>query len=452
MGLPAEQANATLRTAIGRRLGGGVPGSADYPRRRRGRPLMYELRVVALSEDARYVVLAPVLEGRRERYRVPVDERLRAALRGELGRLERKIRPDSALTPREIQTRVRSGETAETIAAAAGVPVEWVLRFETPVLAERGMVARQARHSSLSVSGGEWTGVPLEEIVTARMEADGTKPDLAEWDAWRRDDSRWVLQLRIGATTAHWLWDPALQRLVVHDDAARSLLHNGTPALPDAEPLAELRHLVLAPEPADELLPEVLLELRSEAGGSLNPPEVLDLAGGSDPSEATEGADPTTAAGAVETREPEDPDVEADRDPELVAAPPAGNEAEPAVGRNSADEAPAELPPDLAQDPMPPAEAGLGEPDSSALALALGAPELSRYSLGSPPSRGDGSDPDPTEGGGTSEEPGEGSSPPARASKKARRKTVPSWEDILLGTGTGTGPGAGDAGSSGSAR
>jgi hypothetical protein len=283
---------------------------------------MYELRVVALSEDARYVVLAPALEGRRERYRLPVDDRLRAALRGELGRLERRSRPDSALTPREMQARLRAGETAETIAEAAGVPVEWVLRFEAPVLAERGLVAQQARRSSLSVSGGEWTGVPLEEVVTARLEADGVRPDRVEWDAWRRDDGRWVVAVRADGVAAQWLWDPALQRLVVHDDAARLLLHpeQRAPEAPDAQVI-----VLAKPAPAPQAGPD---EQEAEPAGD-------DGVLAEDPQRATERADPAAEA-----------------------------------------------------------------------------------------------------------EPGEGAAEPTRG-KRSRRKSVPSWEDILLGTGTGPGGSSG---------
>lgn len=229
---------------------------------------MYELRVVALSEDARYLVLAPALEGRRERYRVPVDDRLRAALRGELGRLERKSRPDSSLSPREIQTRLRAGQNAESIAETAGVPVEWVLRFEAPVLAERGLVAEQARRATLSVTGGEWTGVPLGEVVDARLEADGIDPAAARWDAWRREDARWVVEVTCGGIQAQWLWDPALQRLTVHDEAARTLLHPPTAGRDE--------------QPAGRVL--VLGAPRGDADRSPTPrPEAADPAAGDEP-------------------------------------------------------------------------------------------------------------------------------------------------------------------------
>lgn len=351
---------------------------------------MYELRVVALSEDARHVVLAPVLPGRRERYRVAVDDRLRAALRGELGRLERKIRPDSALTPREIQARVRAGETAETIAAAAGVAVEWVLRFETPVLAERAQVASQARHASLSVSGGEWTGVPLEEIVAARLEADGNRPEVADWDAWRRDDGRWVLALRVGSFAAHWLWDPALQRLVVHDDAARSLLQPDGVATGPAMRLAEPRRLTLAPLPLD-----------SEPEG--------------EPETGPRHLDALEPELGVELRSESDPDAEA------VSGHHTGQRSWPehtaeATGR-------------------PPAATGSG---------AAGGGEHGASSSGTESSADPGT---ATDSGSLTapEEPADDSAgDPSRAARRgSRRKSVPSWEDILLGTGAGPGTGAG---------
>ena len=56
-----------------------------------------------------------------------------------------EIDMDSALTPREIQARVRAGESLEDVARAAGMGIEWVEPFAAPVLAEREFVAGQAQ-------------------------------------------------------------------------------------------------------------------------------------------------------------------------------------------------------------------------------------------------------------------------------------------------------------------
>src|ERR1700722_5882787 len=82
---------------------------------------MQELRFVAVSEDGSYAVLA--VPGRSGRYILPIDERLRAVAQGQTSRLAQyEIEVESPLRPKEIQARIRAGETAEEIADAAGIP------------------------------------------------------------------------------------------------------------------------------------------------------------------------------------------------------------------------------------------------------------------------------------------------------------------------------------------
>ena len=61
---------------------------------------------------------------------------------------------DSALRPRDIQARIRSGESAEEVAAAAGTSVEQIMPYASPVLAERAHVAWNAQKSSLRRGSG----------------------------------------------------------------------------------------------------------------------------------------------------------------------------------------------------------------------------------------------------------------------------------------------------------
>jgi hypothetical protein len=191
---------------------------------------MRELRVAALSQDGEHLVLVASGDGQ-ARYRLPVDERLRAALRGQLGRIgQQEIQLESALTPREIQARLRAGESAADVARVAGVPVERITRFEGPVLAERSRVAEQARTASLSVTSGGFTAVPLATIVAEHFAAEQVDSDSAHWDSWRRDDGQWIVELTYllpqsgaGAANATWLWDPNLARLAPLDDVARRM-------------------------------------------------------------------------------------------------------------------------------------------------------------------------------------------------------------------------------------
>src|SRR5690606_36725848 len=105
---------------------------------------MQELRLVAVSEDGTYLVLATA--GRGTRFTLPVDDRLRAAVRGNFSRLgQYEIEVESPLRPKEIQTRSRARETVEERAATAGSAIKRVRRFEGPVQHEREYMLQQAQ-------------------------------------------------------------------------------------------------------------------------------------------------------------------------------------------------------------------------------------------------------------------------------------------------------------------
>ena len=79
---------------------------------------MREARLVGLSQDGKQLILAMAETG--EEFAVPVDDRLRAALRGDRARLgQLEIQMESALRPRDIQARIRAGESPEAVAAVA---------------------------------------------------------------------------------------------------------------------------------------------------------------------------------------------------------------------------------------------------------------------------------------------------------------------------------------------
>lgn len=89
---------------------------------------MPELRVVAVSNDGTRLVLKAADS---TEYTLPIDERLRAAVRGDRPRLGQiEIEVESHLRPRDIQARIRAGASAEEVASLAGIPVDRVRRFE----------------------------------------------------------------------------------------------------------------------------------------------------------------------------------------------------------------------------------------------------------------------------------------------------------------------------------
>ncbi|MFE9067499.1 septation protein SepH [Streptomyces violaceusniger] len=186
---------------------------------------MPELRVVAVSNDGTRLVLKAADS---TEYTLPIDERLRAAVRNDRARLGQiEIEVESHLRPRDIQARIRAGATAEEVAQMAGIPVDRVRRFEGPVLAERAFMAERARKTPVR-RPGENTGPQLGEAVAERLLLRGAEKDTTQWDSWRRDDGTWevLLVYRVAGEphSASWTYDPPRRLVQAVDDEARALI------------------------------------------------------------------------------------------------------------------------------------------------------------------------------------------------------------------------------------
>jgi hypothetical protein len=193
---------------------------------------MQELRLVAVSEDGTYAVLAA--PGHGGRFSLPIDDRLRIVARGQFSRLAQyEIEVESPLRPKEIQDRIRAGETAEEIADAAGVPIERVRRFEGPVLAERAYRAEEAQRATLRQPGESGPGRPLGDVVVERLRMFGVDPADAEWDSRKRSDGGWQVRLAFSSGSrphvAEWVFDPHRKHVAPADDTAARL------CLPEAD-------------------------------------------------------------------------------------------------------------------------------------------------------------------------------------------------------------------------
>ncbi|MDL5204252.1 septation protein SepH [Streptomyces sp. ALI-76-A] len=206
---------------------------------------MPELRVVAVSNDGTRLVLKAADS---TEYTLPIDERLRAAVRGDRPRLGQiEIEVESHLRPRDIQARIRAGATAEEVAQMAGIPVDRVRRFEGPVLAERAFMAERARKTPVR-RPGENAGPQLGETVQERLTLRGAEKDTVQWDSWRRDDGTWevLLVYRVAGEphSASWTYDPPRRLVQAVDEEARSLI-------------GESDDLAATPEPSFPFVPRI---------------------------------------------------------------------------------------------------------------------------------------------------------------------------------------------------
>lgn len=204
---------------------------------------MAHLTLAGVSDDGKRLLL--VDEDGAE-HTVEIDARLRTAVHGETRRLENKM--DSALRPRDIQARIRAGETPEAVAQAAQTSVDKIMAFAAPVLAERQHIAERAQRSSVRRSEGSapHAARTLGEAVTAHLRSLNVDPDTVEWDAWRREDGRWSLTGGYASAersgTAELTYDAPGNYVTLDNEDARWLVGESVAAAPlRDEPRDDLR-------------------------------------------------------------------------------------------------------------------------------------------------------------------------------------------------------------------
>ncbi|MCW4356006.1 septation protein SepH [Hoyosella sp. YIM 151337] len=218
---------------------------------------MRELKVVGIESDGSAIICADVNTG--AKFRIPADDRLRAASHGDLSRLGQiEVEMESRLRPREIQARIRAGASVRQIAEESGLPTARVESFAHPVLLERARMAQMARNSHPLLEDGP----ALQTLATAvahTFGARGQKFEEATWDAWRNEQGRWVVQLawEAGRTEnkAHWRFQPGADggTAAPLDELAKELVTTDTPrprpALSPVTPIVAAKPAKPAPQP-----------------------------------------------------------------------------------------------------------------------------------------------------------------------------------------------------------
>ena len=192
---------------------------------------MQDLRLVGVHDDGEHLLLSGAGG---EMFRLSIDEALRvAASRTSAKAASGGVATPIAMSPRDIQARIRSGSTAAEVAELSGIPLAKVQRYEGPVLAEREHIALQARKVEVAAPApgqdvyrsvfGE-NPASLGEMVAHRLSAHGVEPSSVEWDSWRRPDGSWTVVARFEARPggspvigeeppAMWTFNPARKSL-----------------------------------------------------------------------------------------------------------------------------------------------------------------------------------------------------------------------------------------------
>jgi len=184
---------------------------------------MEELKVIGVEGGA---LLVASDEG--TRFRLPIDDVLKSRLR--------QTAPEPGvvrkLAPRDIQSHIRSGMSAEDVAAVTGAPLDYIQRFEGPVLAEREYVIESALNVAVHTAvetdpllGGATFGSVIRSRL-AEMGAIGER-----WASWKEQGGGWIVKLTFVNQTierdARWSFEPKKSALAPLNPEAVSLSQQG---------------------------------------------------------------------------------------------------------------------------------------------------------------------------------------------------------------------------------
>ncbi len=184
---------------------------------------MQDLRVIGVENGA---LLVASDEG--DRFRIPIDEVLQSRLRQSV--------PDTGvgrkLTPKEIQAHIRSGMSAEDVAAVTGGPLEYIQKFEGPVLAEREFVIDTALavvvHAALETDPMA-KGTNFGSVIRERLHDLGATGE--RWASWKETGIGWIVKLSFTADQvehdARWNFEPKKLALSPMNNEAVTLSQQG---------------------------------------------------------------------------------------------------------------------------------------------------------------------------------------------------------------------------------
>jgi hypothetical protein len=245
---------------------------------------MLHLTLAGLSEDNTRLLL---VSDSGEEFTLAIDAKLRAALRGEHARIgQLEIKMESTLRPKDIQARIRAGETPEAVAQAAQTTVEKILPFANPVLAERAHVAQRAQKSSVRRKSGDAGVRTLGDAVMSMLSSLHVSSETLAWDAWRREDGRWTLTAQFATPkrkgTATFTFDGPGNYVTTENDEARWLIGETVASVEqphdDLEQARRRRQTQPVERAADELpLGDDALDLANTSSGRVAEESTVDL-------------------------------------------------------------------------------------------------------------------------------------------------------------------------------
>ena len=216
---------------------------------------MSELRLTGKNPEGTHLTLTNPIG---EEFTVRISDTLRATVNQP--RLAAVVASDDVetMSVKEIQRRLRSGETMDAIARDGHISVEKVERFAGPILQERVYILDQAFAVVLRKESAR-DQETFQDVVISRLAPMGVDSDSLSWNTWRIDDGTWTIDLsypnRDGHGSATWNFDLNRRSITATNENARWMLGQEpaprvqTPGLVHAEPTHPSRIVDSIPDP-----------------------------------------------------------------------------------------------------------------------------------------------------------------------------------------------------------
>jgi hypothetical protein len=216
---------------------------------------MSELRLTGKNPEGTHLTLTNPIG---EEFTVRISDTLRATVNQP--RLAAVVASDDVetMSVKEIQRRLRSGESMDAIARDGRISVEKVERFAGPILQERVYILDQAFSVVLRKESAR-DQETFFDVVISRLAPMGVDSDSLSWNSWRIDDGTWTIDLsypnRDGHGSATWNFDLNRRSITATNENARWMLgqepaaRTQTPGLVHSEPTHPSRIIDSIPEP-----------------------------------------------------------------------------------------------------------------------------------------------------------------------------------------------------------
>lgn len=184
---------------------------------------MQDLRVIGVENGA---LLAASDDG--TRFRIPIDELMQSKLRQKIP----EVNSGRKMSPREIQSQIRSGMSAQDVSNLTGVPLDYISRFEGPVLAEREFVVTSALNVAVhtAIDADPFTqGMTFGSAIRHKLVSLHAVNE--RWASWKEEGSGWVVKLSFTADhidhDARWSFEPKKNSLAPLNNEAVALSQQG---------------------------------------------------------------------------------------------------------------------------------------------------------------------------------------------------------------------------------